>query len=73
MIMKIFKVVKKRRKNDPNYTWHEELTLLIVAANFSNAEDKAKNFETDYPEISHMQEVGETTQKDDVYKLKDRL
>lgn len=71
--MKIFKVVKKKRKNEPNNNWWEELTLLIVAADFAAAEDKANNFETEYPQISYMQEVGETTRKDDVYKLKDRL
>lgn len=71
--MKIFKVVKKKSKNEPNNTWWEELTLLIVAADFANAEDKAKNFETDYPQISYMQEVGETTRKNDIYKLRERL
>lgn len=68
--MNIYKVTKKKPKDAG--TWFDELVLLIEASSFANAEDKANNFEIDY-KISQIQRIGDTTQKQDVYKLNDRL
>lgn len=68
--MNVYKVTKKKAKDQGN--WFDELVLLIEASSFGNAEDKANNFETSY-RVTTIQLIGDTTQKQDVYKLNDRL
>lgn len=64
--MIIFKVTYKTEKNE-SY-WDAENTVLISASNFSNAEDKAKNFSQ--KEILEIQVYGFTTKKPDIFILK---
>ena len=66
--MNIYKATFKEKK-DENY-WNNK-PLLIVAANYANAEDKAINFHADR-ELLSLVLYGETTRKDDVFELRER-
>jgi hypothetical protein len=61
-------IVKLKEKKDQSY-WDQK-DLIIVAANYAAAEDKAKNF--DESEIVNISLFAETTRKDDVFRCKSR-
>jgi len=68
--MNIYKVTGKQKKNEPFW---DNSVLLIVAADYGSAQDKAKNFEAMKDrEISSIIVCGETTHKQDVFIYNDR-
>lgn len=66
--MNIYKATFKEKDRESYWDNHP---LLIVASNFSNAEDKAKNHYAGR-ELLEIKLYGETTTKSDVYKLRER-
>jgi hypothetical protein len=66
--MNIYKATFKEKKED-NY-WDNK-PLLIIAGNYGNAEDKAKH-KADGRELISIELFGETTNKSDVFVLRQR-
>lgn len=66
--MNIYKATFKEKTKE---SYWDNKPLLIVAASFSNAEDKAKNYYSDR-ELLQITLYGETTKNKDVYQLRDR-
>lgn len=66
--MNIYKVITRKRKDQPHW---EDGNLLVIASDYGNAEDKAKNF---FPasQIVSIVVYGSTTGKKDVFILSDR-
>lgn len=68
--MNIYKVTFKEKERE---SYWDNKPLLIVASNYSNAEDKALNFTgIDGREIVEVKLFGETTRNTDVFQLRDR-
>lgn len=68
--MNIYRVNTKKTDRQPFW---DDINLLIVASSYANAEDKAKNFsEINKCSIVSISIYGETTHKQDVFKLKER-
>lgn len=66
--MNIYKATFKEKKGE---SYWDSRALLIVAADYANAEDKAKNFR-DSHELIELKLYGETTKKTDVFELRER-
>lgn len=66
--MNIYKATFKEKRGE---SYWDNKPLLIVAANYANAEDKATNFHADR-ELLSLVLYGETTWKDDVFELRER-
>lgn len=68
--MYIYRITFKEKDRE---SYWDNNPLLIVASDYANAQDKAKNFQPySGREITSISLMGDTTAKQDVYILRDR-
>lgn len=68
--MNIYKATFKEKTRE---SYFDNKPLLIVASNYSNAEEKALNFSArSSQELLELKLFGETTDKKDVFELRER-
>lgn len=66
--MNIYRVLQKKKKDQPFW---DDSTLLVLAQDFSDAENKVRSF-GELGEIVEIKVNGETTYNKDIFRLRER-
>ena len=70
--MNLYKVKIEKNDTSRNASDFGDHFYFVIATNYGNAEDKAKNFQTQTGIMKEIILMGEVTRDNDVIKLKDR-